>query len=457
MKERPSPRSISGYSVCVKSCRLLLMMLALFTMLMQPLSAQGNNQITGTVSDASGAPMPGVNVVLKGTTTGTITGTDGSYSLRVANSQAVLQFSFIGYLGQEVRVGNQGTINVILAEDTQALEEVVVIGYGTVKKSDLTGSVASVNTEELMKRRPISLEQGMQGMAAGVQVIRNSGQPGGESTIRIRGTATINNSAEPLYVIDGIMVGSSASFLNPNDVESIEILKDASATAIYGSRGANGVIMITTKKGSKGRISLNFDASFGLQTPGKKIEVANAAQFAAAANQVSANDNTSYNPVWANPSSLHSIDWQDEMSRNSLMQQYNLSASGGSENTQAMMSVGYTNNEGIIRASNYNRITARANITHNIKDFIRTGLNISYMHSESEGGGNLFTYAALVPTMDTLSDGNVLHVPVQYANGTYGHYPREGNGFNNKGADNPVAQADLADAVNMSDRTLVNA
>jgi TonB-dependent starch-binding outer membrane protein SusC len=414
-------------------------------------------QITGTVKGKDGSPLPGVNVVITGTTQGTITDIAGKYSIPGTPGAKSLTFSFIGMEPQEISIGTSTEINVTMAESAIGLEEVVVIGYGSMKKSDLTGALSSISPEELLKRHPVTMEQGLQGMAAGVQVVRTSGSPEGGTSVRIRGTATINNSAEPLYVVDGIMVGTNANFLNPNDIEAIEVLKDASSTAIYGARGANGVVMITTKKGIKGQVKLTLDASWGLQTQKSKINVANAEQFATASNKACANDGFIPNPVWANPSALNNINWQNEMARPSMMQQYNLSGMGGSENTQVMMSVGYLGNEGIIRASEYQRITARANITHSIKDFIRTGLNVSFMHSESKRANvNPMDYVGAIPTMDTLSNGNLLHVPVQYPDGTWGHFPREGNGGYNTN-DNPVAVAETADELYYNNRVLTNA
>lgn len=424
------------------------------------LQQQQKKTITGTVIDIEGVPVIGVNIIEVGTTSnGTITDSNGEFSLQVEDNSTI-HISYIGYLEQDISTSGRTTFDIVLLEDTRTLEEIVVIGYGVAKKSDLTGSVASVSGEELIKRNPINMEQGLQGLAPGVQVIRTSGSPDGGVTVRIRGTATINNSADPLYVVDGIMVGTSASFLNPNDIESIEILKDASATAIYGSRGANGVVMITTKKGEKGSVALTFSANTGIQTLSKKLDVTNAEEFATAFNKTAQNDGTVPNPVWADPSQLNNIDWQDEMTRNSIMQNYNFSASGGSDKTQAMMSVGYLNNEGIIIESNFQRLTARANINHEVKDFIRTGLNLSYTHSEREGGGNLLNYATLIPTMDTLSvdgSGNLVHVPIQYQDGTWGHFPREGNGYNNKGRDNPVAAAKTRDSKNYFNRAVAGA
>jgi len=421
---------------------------------------QAGRNIRGIVTDDKGEPVIGANIVVAGTTIGTISDFDGNFELSVPED-AVLKITYIGYLAQDVRVTpgkNQYTI--VLREDSETLDEVVVVGYGTVKKSDVTGSVVSVSAEDLMKRNPVTFEEGLQGMAPGVQVIRSSGDPEGGVSIRIRGTATVNNDADPLYVVDGIMVGTSASFLNPNDIESIEILKDASATAIYGSRGANGVIMITTKQGAKGRVNLTFNANYGVQMISKKIDVTNAEQFAIAANQTARNDNSAPNPVWADPAALHNIDWQDEMTRTSLRQNYNVSISGGSENTQSMMSVSYMNNDGIVIESFYRRLTARANINHNIKDFIKTGVNITYNHSEREGGGNIMDYASAIQTMDTLAvdgSGKLVHVPIQYPDGTWGHFPREGNGYNNKGADNPVAVAKTRDERNYYNRVVLSA
>lgn len=415
--------------------------------------------VSGKVTDANNQPLPGVNVVVKGTTTGTITGNDGSYSLRVANSQAVLQFSFIGYLGQEVRVGNQGTINVILPEDTKALEEVVVIGYGTMKKSDLTGSVASVKPEEMMKRRPSTIEQGLQGMVSGVTIIKDSGAPGAGSSIRIRGTGSINNSNEPLWVVDGIQVGTSASWLNPNDIESIEVLKDASASAIYGSRASNGVILVTTKKGSKGSVRLNFDATIGIAVQPFRLDMANAEQFATAANKVPIADPALVaNPLWSNPSALNDIDWQDELYRTGISQQYNLSASGGNENTQAILSVGYNKNKGILLGSDFERITARTSVNHTIKDFIRMGTSINLSNSTTNNSTGIANIPKFIPTMDTLdASGHVTAVPVRYANGTWGHYPREDNGYNARIADNLVALNETRESPSYNTRIFANA
>ncbi|GHU60216.1 hypothetical protein FACS189411_17580 [Bacteroidia bacterium] len=281
----------------------------------------------------------------------------------------------------------------------------------------------------MMKRNPTTVALGLQGAAAGVYVGRSGGPDGGTS-VRIRGVATINNSTDPLYVVDGIRVGGNIDYLNPNDVTNIEILKDASATAIYGSEGANGVIMITTLKGERGRTRVNFSANWGAQTNSKKLDVMNAEEFALAARQAVKNDNAPLNSVWANyDKELNSIDWQDEMSRTALQQVYNLSVRGGSDATQSVLSVGYMNNEGIIINSNFRRLNVRANIDHTIKKILRIGLNTTYMYNEMYAGGgtrgNSFTglfndngliyYALLPPTMDDVdANGNLVHVPCRY-------------------------------------------
>ncbi|MDN5291923.1 MAG: TonB-dependent starch-binding outer membrane protein SusC, partial [Anaerophaga sp.] len=392
-------------------------------------------------------------------TNGTVTDIDGNFSLKVADN-ATIRISYIGYLEQKINTAGKTSFNITLAEDTQALEEVVVVGYGTMKKSDLTGAVVSVSSDDMMKRNPINLGQGLQGAAPGVSVMMNSGSPTGDFTIRIRGIATINNSADPLFVVDGMRVGSNINFLNPNDIESIEILKDASATAIYGSQGANGVVMITTKRGKKDQTSLQFSANYGIQTLSNKLDVMNAEEFVKAARRASASDGSVLtNGAWINyDKELNSIDWQDEMSQTALQQDYNLSVTGGSGNTQAVVSIGYLNRDGIIIASNYKRLTARANIDHKIKDFLRTGVNISYLHSENYGGGNLQNYAAIIPTMDDVDEnGNLINVPIQYPDGEWGHFKREGNGDTNKGQDNPVAEARTRDSRNYRNRVVTNA
>jgi len=429
------------------------------TMCAATIFAQGEAKISGKVTDEAGNSMPGVTILVKGTSEGVASDVDGTYAITVPNRNSVLVFSFLGYTTKEVTVGNQTTINVKLMENVQQMDEVVVIGYGAVKRSDVTGSIVSVNSDEMMKRNPMTVGEGLQGVAAGVQVYRNSGDPTGDVTIRIRGIATVNNSADPLFVVDGIQVGTDISFLNPNDIENIEILKDASATAIYGARGANGVILITTKKGLKGMTRVNFSADFNILTRPKAFDMLNATDFVHMARESVANDGTVLtDPAWIQyDNTLNSINWQKEMTHTALQQNYNFSASGGSENTQALLSVGYRDNDGLVICSNFKRFTARANIDHKIKDFIRTGLSINFTQTDNYGtgrggGNNMVSIATAIPTMDAIVNGQLYNVPIQwdnesdnpYGTGIWGHYQREGLGSVPPGQDNLVAAARTA-------------
>ena len=416
--------------------------------------------VKGRVTDANGEPIIGANVLIEGTAgQGAITDIDGNFSLKASVGQT-LRISYIGYLSRTVRVTGEATLDIVLREDTETLDEVVVVGYGTMKKSDVTGSVSSIDTEDMMRRNPVTLGQGLQGAAAGVNVIRSSGDPEGGFSIRIRGVATVNGSADPLYVVDGVQVGTSIDFLNPADVESIEILKDASATAIYGTRGANGVVMITTKNGNKGKARLNFSANFGLSFRANDLEVADADLFSQAVRQAVKADNISLvNLAFGEEyiGRLNNIDWQDEMSHTAFRQNYNLSVSGGSENTQATLSLGYLNNQGIVIKSEFDRINARANIMHTVKDFIHVGASLTYTHAEKRGGGNLRTYAQTVPTMDYVEDGVFYSMPIVLPDGSWGHFYNAGaNGDVNSSQDNWVAAAYEDTGINKWNRLLAS-
>ncbi len=407
-------------------------LLSLLLMIPVWVAAQ-NITVKGTVTDTSGEPMPGVNVLEQGTTNGNITDIDGNYQISVP-SNAKLSFSFIGYITQTVSVAGKTTINITLKDDSQALEEVVVIGYGTQKKSDISGSVASVDRESMMRKTPLNVAQGLQGAAAGVMVTSQDGAPDANAAVRIRGVATINGSADPLYVVDGVQVGTSVNFLNPSDIESMEVLKDASATAIYGSAGANGVIMITTKHGAKGRSSVNFTADFGIQTISSRLDVGGVDQYAANIRQAHENDGSNlYNSIWESQydGKRKKIDWMKVMTDPAFRQSYNLSTSGGNEKSQFNFSVGYLDNKGLIVNSRYQRITARANVKTTINKYLEFGGDLSYVHTDSHGSnntvgnfGNMSSFRdleTLSPTMDYIdSNGNYVSPNVINPDGTYG-------------------------------------
>jgi len=428
-------------------------LLAMFMLI--PLWAVSQNiTVKGNVKDASGEALPGVNVLQVGSTNGTISDFDGNYSITVP-SNAKLEFSFVGYIPQIIPVAGKKAINVTMKEDTKTLDEVVVVGYGSIKKSDVSGSVASVNREDMMRKAPTNIAQGLQGAAPGVMVQQQDGSPNGLATIRVRGVATINGSADPLYVVDGVQVGTNANFLNPADIESIEVLKDASATAIYGARGANGVVMITTKHGNKGATHLSFNADWGIQTRAQTLDTGDADQYAYTIRTGRANDGNSVAmPIWNSKydGQRKTIDWQKELTRTSLKQQYDLSVSGGTDKTQSTFSVGYLNNDGVVLNTNYKRLTARANVKTNVADFIEIGGDINFVHEEDHGSnsgtgnnGNMSSLrdmAFLTPTMDYVdASGNYISPNIKNADGTYGvFWQTTADSEIARGLDNPVAQ-----------------
>ena len=345
-------------------------------------SAFAQNNITGVVTDAqSGETLPGVNVHIKGTTNGTITDINGKYSINAA-ADDVLVFSFVGYQSQEVTVGNQKTINISLKEESLGLNEVVVVGYGTQKKSDLTGAIASVDMKEMQTRQVSTIDQALQGQVAGVDVTTNSGTPGGGVMIRIRGIGTLND-ANPLFVVDGMMV-DNIDFLNTNDIESMQVLKDASATAIYGSRGANGVVIITTKNGSKNeQAQISFNAYYGVQNFWRRAPICNSEQWAILNNEAQLAAGKPIHPGLEDPASLPYTDWFKEISNeNAGIESYDLSVSGGNEKNTYYVSGSYLQQEGIVDKSDFMRGSFRANGTHKPKKWLTIGENITLVKTD---------------------------------------------------------------------------
>lgn len=356
-------------------CLLLLLLVA---GLQHQITAQVS--VTGQVTDSEdNSPVVGATVLVKGTSTGTITDIDGNYSIQVPPSNNVLVFSFIGYEQQEVQVDNQRVINVTLSPAISQLEEVVVVGYGTVRKSDLTGSVGSVNGEELNSVSQTSVDQVLQGRVAGVRITQTNAEPGGGFSVRIRGTNSITAGNEPLYVVDGLPGTNPLNSLNPSDIESVEVLKDASATAIYGARGSNGVVIITTKQGKKGSpLVVNYNVSVGLQEPTKTLDMMNAQEYM-----------SFYNDVYADrglaapftPEDIRTIgdgtDWQEEVLRSAGVQDHRISFSGGSKETQYYLSLGYFDQAGIILNSGFQRFSGRINLVHSIGEKLNVGINFN--------------------------------------------------------------------------------
>ncbi|MBN1599480.1 MAG: TonB-dependent receptor [Bacteroidales bacterium] len=330
--------------------------------------------ITGSVTDSeTGEPLPGVSIVEKGTNNGTITNLDGNFTV-IVNSNAVITISYVGYISQDISVAGQTEFKVELEPDIISLEDVVVIGYGTVKKSDLTGAVASISAEELQQSAVAGIDQAIQGRTAGVNVITNSGSPGIAPTVRIRGVGTITDP-DPLYIVDGMPVSAATiGSLNPGDFESVEILKDASASAIYGSRAANGVVLITTKMGQKGESHVSFDAYTGFQTLAKKYEVMNAEEYITIRNAAG-------NP-WEDSSAVPSTDWQDEIFRKAAISNYQLSFIGGSEKTRYALIGSAFDQKGIIKGTQYTRYSLRVNTATDIKPWLNVGENLNIISSK---------------------------------------------------------------------------
>ena len=409
-------------------------LVTLFLLCLFPMGALAQNVVKGTVNDEAGEPIIGATVKVKGSNAGSITDFDGKFSVDAA-SNATLTVSYVGYLTQDVKVAGKNNLTIVLKEDAQMLNDVVVIGYGTMKKSDISGSVATINKEQMERKVPVNVADALQGAAAGVLVTNQDGAPGTPSAIRIRGIGTINGDANPLYVVDGVQCGTNADFVNPADIESIEVLKDASATAIYGSAGANGVIMITTKHGQKGKMNVNITADIGIQTLPYKLKTLTGDVYARSIREAKANEGqTLNNQIWneAYDGKRNYIDWQDQMYRTGLKQQYGISASGGNEMTQYNFSIGYLNNKGIIVNTRYDRLTARASVKSKINKYIEFGGDVNYMYSTVLGNNiglgnnqNLSSQrdiAQMAPTLDYIDDATGEHIKVNVVNpdGSYG-------------------------------------
>ncbi|MDQ3289735.1 MAG: SusC/RagA family TonB-linked outer membrane protein, partial [Bacteroidota bacterium] len=344
--------------------------------------------VTGVVKDgATGEPLPGVTIVVRGTSSGTASGVDGSFNLQVPNTDAVLVFSFIGYVSQEVPVKNNTTLNVALKSDTKALDEVVVVGYGTVKKSDITGAVSTVDAKKITQVATVDVNQALQGKVSGVQITPSSGAPGSAAKVRIRGVGSFGNS-DPLYVVDGFPT-NSIEYISPNDIESMEVLKDASATAIYGNRGANGVVLITTKKGKAGAPSFNFNTYAGIQNPWNTLNLANASEYATLYLEAFGNDNKTISDadraVLQNAIDNKSTgtDWQKAvMRRNAPIQNYNFSVNGGTEKSRYGVSATYFNQEGTIINTGLKRFLLRLNNDYTFNNRFSGGWSLSYANTK---------------------------------------------------------------------------
>ncbi|MEX2395616.1 MAG: SusC/RagA family TonB-linked outer membrane protein, partial [Balneolales bacterium] len=392
------------------------------------------NTVTGIVTDAeSGGELPGVNITVQGTTIGATTDLDGVYSLEVPSLDDTLIFSYVGYETQEVAIGGRTTVNVSLGWAAIERDDLVVVGYGVMQRSDMTGSVGSISAEDIQDRSVGNVEQQLSGRIAGVDVAINSGRPGGTPNIRIRGSTSVSNTNDPLYVVDGVMLnveslqrGTHAiSSIDPGSIESIEVLKDASATAIYGARGANGVVLITTKKGNQEGGRITYDNNVSISQASKKIDVLNSEEFLMV-EEIAYENSSKFDPEgnYVDPltkrndprlfdesgNPLYDTDWQDVAFRNAVSHNHNLSFAGGDDNTSYGVYLGYRDEEGVMVESWLNRYSARFVLDSEINDWLTAGGSISYNNQtekELEGWSMRMLYESL-PI-----------IPVKYPDGTW--------------------------------------
>lgn len=399
--------------------------------LMQMLVAYGQTtqnetyRLSGKVSSTTGEALPGVNVLVKGTQTGTVTDVDGNFALNVSSDDVIL-VSFIGYLTQEVPVNGKTNISVSLEEDIAQLDEVVVVGYGEMKRAEISGAQTSIGSEEIQKTVNTTIEQAIQGRAAGVYVTQNTGQPGGGISVNIRGVNSINGSNEPLYVIDGVQIapprveyGAASSSnplagLNPADIESMEILQGPSATAIYGSRGTNGVILITTKRGKAGMMTINYEFLYSLQDKPEQLPVMNLSQYAQMTNEYHEIAGGDSPGAFLDPSILgEGTNWQDELFRQAPLMKHQLSLSGGSDKTTFYLSGEYFDQEGVALGSSFDRYSLRLNVDNQTRDWLKLGANLNVSQTDELIGT---TQDNLINNALTLAP----NIPVQNPDGSWG-------------------------------------
>ncbi len=432
----------------IVGCLVVMLML----LIGQTAWAQSVRTISGSVLDHAGQPVVGAAIVEQGTTNGTVADIDGKFSLRVAGN--ALSVSFIGYESQTIDITGKSAIDIVLKEDNVELEDVVVVGYGTMKRADVTGSVVSVGDEAIKESVSTSIDQVLQGRAAGVQIQANTGTPGGSSSIRIRGTNSLNATSQPIFVIDGVIVDAAngddsgnsnpLAAINPADIVSMDVLKDASATAIYGSRASNGVIMITTKRGKAGEATITYDGYVGMQQMPKKIDVLNLREYAAHHNTIADYGVTSASSSYYRADLLgEGTDWQDELFRKAIMSSHNISLSGGSDKVTYALSAGYLNQDGIAIGSDYRRLSLRGNFDAQIKKYLKAGLSVTLADSkQTTATSNSIIMNALQSQPS---------IPVRDPDGNYGG-PTE-----NYQPSNPVAMALIVDNYNKKQNFRYNA
>jgi TonB-dependent starch-binding outer membrane protein SusC len=432
---------------------------SLFLFFFVSIALAQSKKITGKVTDSnSGEKLAGATVNIEGTSTSTITDNSGSYAIEVPSSKATLVFSYVGFVSQKISVGNGTVIDVSLISDSRELNQVVVVGYGTQKRKDLTGSVSSIGEAQIKNVPVTTLDQAIQGRAAGVNVTNNDGAPGAPVFVQIRGIGSLGSNT-PLYVVDGYPITGGLNALNPNDIASIDILKDASATAIYGNRASNGVVIITTKRGKKNGVELSLDVVTAIQSQPEMYKVLNAEQWVTLVNERAPIDNIQTLPEWSNPSALRNIDWQDEVYRTGLKQNYSIALRGGSDKVQSAFSAGYFDQKGIVLGSDFKRINASLNLDYNAFAWLKSSSSIKYTRGSGKThigtGGQvgdneekgILDLSFLPPTMT----GNKLTDQVKDGKGNYGFYPPANVHFFLYNYGNPVYDAETDEIKNEND------
>ena len=417
------------------------------------MAVQQGKKVTGVVIDGTGEPVIGANVVVKGTTNGTITDFDGNYTIEGVSANDVLVISYIGYLSQEVPVGNQSMIKVTLKEDTQTLDEVVVVGYGTMKKSDVTGSISTAKGDDLVKNQSFSALDNLRGKVSGVNIFSNSSQPGAYSNrVVIRGIATINSSSNPLYVVDGVVM-ENFDLVNPNDIESMEVLKDASAAAIYGARGANGVIMVTTKRGKKDGegVAISYQGSVSVSSIARKMDLLNAQEWTDTFMKGLENENKWLGTNWslnrtdwftdrnyfdANGNPIYDTDWQDEATRTAVSHNHQLNIQQAGKNSSMGAFLNYTDQQGIMLNTYNKRLNAKMAYDADPTKWLSTSVNVLVNHTwgrytPEDGGGQEArrTMIEMLPWLPVYEPGTN-----KYTTSTSPSL----SGFNLEGMSNPV-------------------
>ncbi|MEO8819297.1 MAG: SusC/RagA family TonB-linked outer membrane protein, partial [Ginsengibacter sp.] len=434
-----------------------ILVTCIFTLLCFFQSFAQQKTITGKVTSAvSGQPLVGATIAVKGTPEGTQTNLEGNFTITVPASSQTIVISSVGYETQTISVDGRATIDVQLSLSNSKLNEVVVVGYGSTKRKDLTGAVSSISAKEIEKVPVTTLAQALQGRAPGVQVTNDDGAPGGGVQVQIRGVGSLGNN-DPLYVVDGYPISGGINTLNPDDIATIDVLKDASATAIYGNRASNGVVIITTKRGKNNGVQISLDANDAIQAKPKMYNVLNAQQWGALAYAHSPAAVDGYTPLpnWANADTLHEANWQDAIYQQGLRQNYNVAIRGGSDKVSSAFSIGYLDQKGIVLGSDFKRFNLSTNLDYKAFKWLKSSTSFKYSRGNSQvafgtggqGAGAGLGYLTKLPP--TLDGGNLITSQIKDGMGNYGFFNPNNQSVRNWGS-GPVYNIETQDQKNLT-------